>query len=132
MATFSVTGIQQDPDNQFITTFIANEAIAAGEVVYLDTDGEANVADNTDSGKITIVGIALQAADALNQCTVITDGVIQVSNVLVIGDSYILSTTGDLQLATDLASTEFLSAFGAATTTGKITLGIKNYGAQKA
>ena len=33
MATISLAGLQLDPDNQFITTYIANEAVVAGEAV---------------------------------------------------------------------------------------------------
>lgn len=133
MATFSVSGIQLDPSNQFVTTFIANEAIAAGELVYLDTDGEVNKAINSDSAKDDVAGIALQAADALNQCPVVTGGVIQVSNALVIGDTFILAAVGgDLMLATDLLSTQFLTIFGAANKTDEITLHLKTFSVAKA
>lgn len=133
MATFSITGIQLDPDNQFITTFIANEAILAGDLVFVDTDGEVNKAVNTDSAKDDVVGIAIQDADPLNQCAIVTQGAIQVSNSLVIGDSFILSATlGDLMLATDILSTQFLTWFGAATKTDEITISLKTFSVAKA
>lgn len=132
MATFSVTSIQLDPTNQFVSTFIANEAIVSGELVYLDTDGEVNKAINSDSAKDAVAGIALQFADAGNQCPVVTGGVIQVSNTLVIGDTFILAALGgDLMLATDLLSSQFLTIFGAATKTDEITLHIKAFGVPK-
>ena len=132
MATFSVTEIELGPGNQFVSTLIANETIANGEVLFTDTDGELNKADNTDSGKDFISGIALQDATALGSCAVVTQGVIVVTNTLIVGDVLILSTAGDLQIATDLASGGFLSIFGAATGINEITLGITNFGVAKA
>lgn len=133
MATISLAGLQLDPNNQFITTYIANEAVVAGEVVYLDTDGEINLAINTDSAKDNVVGIVMQDADALNQCGVITQGIIQVSNTLVIGDSYILAAVaGDVMLATDILSTHFLTWIGAAVATDQLELSLKTFSAQKA
>ena len=133
MATISLAGLQLDPDNQFITTYIANEAVVAGEAVFLDTDGEVNKAINTDSAKDDVVGIAFQDADALNQCAVITEGIIQVSNTLVIGDSYILAAVaGDIMLATDILSTHFLTWVAGVVATDKLELSLKTFSAQKA
>ena len=133
MATISLAGLQLDPNNQFVTTFIANEAVVAGEVVFLDTDGEVNKAINTDSAKDNVVGIAFQDADALNQCAVITQGIIQVSNTLVIGDTYILAAVaGDIMLATDILSTHFLTWVAGAVATDKLELSLKTFSAQKA
>lgn len=133
MATISLAGLQLDPNNQFITTFIANEAVVAGEAVYLDTDGEVNKAINTDSAKDEVVGIVIQDADALNQCGVITQGIVQVSNTLVIGDSYILAAVaGDVMLATDILSTHFLTWVAGVVATNKLELSLKTFSAQKA
>lgn len=132
MATFSVTGIELGPGNQFVSTLIANETVANGKVLFTDTDGEVNKADNTDSGKDFISGICLQDATALGSCAIVTQGVIIVTNTLVVADVFILSTDGDLQIATDLSSGGFLSIFGAATGINEITLGIINFGVAKA
>lgn len=132
MATFAVTGIQLGPGNQFVSTLIANELLADGQVLFTDTDGELNIADNTDSGKDFISGIALQDANALGSCAVVKNGVIIVTNTLVVGDTFILSTAGQLQLAGDLAAAGLLSIFGAATGINEITLGITNFGVAKA
>lgn len=133
MATISLTLPQAKSDDQ-PEQFLANEAIAIGELFYLDANSQANVADNTDSGKDEIEGVALTAADAGNYVVGLTiDGaILQVSNPLVVGDTYILSDNGDVQLATDLASTEFLSNFGTVDTTSSIVLQINNTGSQKA
>ncbi len=133
MATISLAGLQLDPNNQFVTSFIANEAVVGGVVVYLDTDGEVNKAINTDSAKDDVVGIVIQDADALNQCGVITQGIIQVSNTLVIGDSYILAAVaGDIMLATDILSTHFLTWVAGVVATNKLELSLKTFSAQKA
>lgn len=133
MATISIAGIQLDPDNQFVTTYIANEAVVAGEAVYLDTDGEVNKAINTDSAKDDVVGIVHQDADALNQCAVITQGIIQVTNTLVIGDSYILAAVaGDIMLATDILATHYLTWIAGAVATNKLELSLKTFSALKA
>lgn len=131
MATFSLTLPQVKTDDT-PELFLANEAIAIGELFYLDGDSKANVADNTDSGKQTIEGIALTASDANNYVVGQSLGTLQVSNSLTIGDVIILSDNGDVQLATDLASTEFLSIFGTVDTTSSIVLQIDNTGSQKA
>ena len=133
MATISVAGIQLDPNNKFVTTFIANEAVVNGETLYLDTDGEVNKALNTDSAKDDVVGFALQDAAALNQCAVVTGGIIQVTNTLVIGDSYILAAVaGDIMLATDILATHFLTWVAAAVATNKLELSLKTFSALKA
>ncbi len=131
MATISLTLPQVKTDDT-PELFLANEAIAIGELFYLDSNSQANVADNTDSGKDEIQGVALTAADAGNYVVGASLGTIQVSNALVIGDVYILSDNGDVQLATDLASTEFLSEFGTVDTTSSLVLKINNTGSQKA
>lgn len=131
MATISLTLPEVATDNE-PELFLANERIEIGEVFYLDGDSEANVADNTDSGKQTIAGLALTAADAGNFVSAATGGTVQFGNTLVVGDVYILSTTGDVQLATDLAASGFLSIFATVDTTGSMVLAFNNTGSQKA
>lgn len=132
MATFSLTAVQLVSDAE-TEAYLANEAIAAGELFYLDNDGEANVADNTDGAKDEIEALALTSADAGNYVVgVNVDGaVIQTTAVITKGDELILSTSGDVQLSTDLASTEWLSRFGWVSGTDEITLDINNTGTQK-
>ena len=80
-----------------------------------------------------MVGIAIQAADALNQCGVITEGIIQVTNTLVIGDSYILAAVaGDIMLATDILATHYLTWIAGAVATDKLELSLKTFSALKA
>lgn len=133
MASISITGIQLGVDNQSTTLYLANEAIAAGECVYLDADGEANVADNTSATTDEVVGIALQAADALNYCQVVTSGKLQISNAaLAVGDTFYLSDNGDIQQFADLVSTDLVSIIGVMTTTTVLTININNTGAVRA
>lgn len=132
MASFAITTPQLGANNQSVRQATANEAITEGDLIYLDTDGEANIADGTSATKNEVEGMALQDADAGNMCSYVTDGVVQVGNVLTVTDVYVLSTGGQIQLVTDLVSTDYLSVFGAATATDEITISIKNYGVQKA
>lgn len=132
MPTFSIT-LPQLVSDADLEVYVANEAIAAGELFYLDSDGEGNVADNTDGAKDEVEGMALTAADIGNYFVGVNgDGVvIQTTATITQGDELILSTTGDVQLSTDLASTEYLSRFGWVSGTDEITIDIKNTGTQK-
>lgn len=132
MATFSLTAVQLVSEAE-LEVYIANEAITAGDLFYLDTDGEANIADNTDGAKDEIEGLAMTSADAGNYVVGLNvDGaVIQTTAVITQGTELILSTAGDVQLSSDLASTEYLSRFGWVSGADEITLDINNTGTQK-
>ncbi len=133
MATISLAGIEL-VTNTTPELFLANVAIVAGELFYLDSNEDANLAQNDDAANDEIAGIALQGAAAGNYVVGIPTGAkIQVSNTLVIGDIYILAaTTGDVMLSSDLLSTQFLSVFGTVSATNQILLNFDNTGSQKA
>lgn len=53
-----------DPENAIITNFIAAVAIDKGEVVYINSDGKAALADASAAGTAVAVGVAISAAGA--------------------------------------------------------------------
>ena len=120
--------------NDVVELYLANVNIAAGEVFYLDANDEANLAINTSASTDEVTGMALQSADAGNYVPGIPNGTtIQVGNTLTAGDVYILGTTaGDVMLATELASSQYLSLVATVTATNQIILNIDNTGTVKA
>ena len=135
MATISLADIEL-VSNTTPELYIANEAIVAGELFYLDSDTKANKAANTAAATDEIAGIALQDAAAGNRVVGIPNGAtIQVSNALTVGDVYILAATaGDVMLASDLLSTQFLSQFATVNnaTPDTLVLEFNNTGSVKA
>ncbi len=113
MATISLAGLEL-VSNTTPELYVANEAIVSGELFYLDADVKANKAVNTAAATDEIAGIALQNAAAGNRLVGIPTGaVIEVTNILVVTDTYILSATaGDIMLADEILATQFLSVFG--------------------
>lgn len=133
MATISLTDIEL-VSNTTPELYLANETILAGELFFLDAAERANKAVNNDASKDEIAGVAIQKATAGNIVVGIPNGAtIQVSNVLTVGDVYILAAAaGDIMLANELLATQFLSVFGSVTTTSRIVMDINNTGSQKA
>ena len=130
MATFALTGVQLTTDIE-AEVFLAKEAITAGQVISVDDAGEASVADATDTAKSNIAGIALASTDANNVVPVISEATIQVTNALTKGDTLILSTAGQVQLASDLVAGQFLSWLGASASASTIDIAINNTEIQK-
>lgn len=133
MATISLADIELVSNTQ-PELYVANEAILAGELFYLDTNDKANKAVNTAAATDEIACVALQDAAVDNQVVGLPTGsTIEVSNTLVVGDVYILAATaGDVMLASDLLSTQFLSQFATVTTTSQMLLEFNNTGSVKA
>jgi len=133
MATISLAGIEL-VTNTTPELYLANVVIVSGEVLYLDSNEDANLAQNDDAANDEIAVVALQAASVGNYVVGIPTGAtIQVTNTLVVGDVYVLAATaGDVMLASDLLSTQFLSVFGTVSATNQILLSFDNTGSQKA
>ena len=62
------------PDKAEIVDMIAAAAITAGQAVYIDSNGKANLADANGSGTIQFRGIALNAAGAGQAVSVLKQG----------------------------------------------------------
>ena len=133
MATISLAGVQL-VSNTPLERYVANVAISEGEVFYLDSNTQANLAENDDAAHDEIAGVALQDADAGNYVIGIPTGAtIQVSNALTVGDVYILAATaGDVMTSSELLSTQYLSILGTVSATDQLILNFDNTGSQKA
>lgn len=135
MATISLADIEL-VSNTTPELYLANEALTAGELFYLDSDTKASKAVNTAAATDEIAGIALQDAIAGNRLVGIPSGAkIQVSNSLTVGQIYILAATaGDVMLSSELLSTQYLSVFATVTQVSptRLVLDFNNTGSVKA
>lgn len=133
MATISLADIEL-VSNTELELYIAAATLAAGELFYLDASDQAMLADNSASTTAVVAGIALQDATLGNYVAGVPNGAtIEVSNVLVVGDSYILATTaGDVMTAGELLTTQYLTLIGTVSTTSRIVLDFNITGSVKA
>lgn len=112
----------------------AGAAITQGQPVYLDSvTGNLFPADADVLTSAAVVGIALNAAATGQPVTYQTSGPITIGATVVTGTAYYASTTaGGVCLESDLASGDFATFLGFATSTTVITLDIKASGVAKA
>jgi len=108
------------------------EAVTAGQVCYLKAaDGKFWVADcTTSAATATVRGIAMQSAAASQPGRLQTSGGITIGAVVTVGTIYVLSASGLICPAADLATADWVSIIGVGTTASVITLGINNSGVQ--
>lgn len=111
---------------------IAGVAITAGQVVYKDSsDSKVKLADATDANKDEIYGIAANSAPGADQpITIQKQGGINLGATLTVGEIYVLSTGGAIAPEADLASNDYVSVLGVATTASNLKMGIINSGIQ--
>lgn len=112
----------------------AGAAITQGQPVYLDAatikllPADADLVASAD-----VVGIALNAASTGQPVTYQTSGPITIGATVVVGTAYFASTTaGGVCLESDLASGDFATFLGFATSTTVINVDIKASGVAKA
>lgn len=77
MTDLTVTAAQVavvDPDKSEIKDYIAGATITKGQAVYVDTNGNAGVADANASGKQQFKGIALNTVASGQAVSVLQDG----------------------------------------------------------
>ena len=113
----------------------AGAAISQGEPVYLSTsDGKYYKTDANDGvAKAEAVGIALIPVATNGYFLIQTAGLINLGATLVTGTSYYVSTTaGGICLESDLASTNFTTFLGIATSTSLLELDITVSGVARA
>ena len=127
MAVLTITAASVAPGTGSKTkSGTAGAAITQGQPVYLDATA------------ITIfpadaVGVALNAASAGQPVTYQTSGPITIGATVVVGTAYYASTTaGGVCLESDLASGDFATFLGFATSATVITLDITAAGVAKA
>jgi hypothetical protein len=115
---------------------IAGAAIAAGQVVYLDstTSGKWQLADSDAAtaaarGQGSNVGIALNSAAANQPIVVQTSGQITLGAVLTAGTAYYLSDTpGALCPVADISGGDYFTLLGLASSTSVLNLDIQYSG----
>ena len=110
----------------------AGATITAGQVVYLDrTDGEYKLADNNSATAAVRGprGIALNGAADGQPLAVATEGPVAFGAVLTAGVAYYLSDTpGGICPVADLASGEYPTLLGIATSTDVLDVDIHSAG----
>ena len=119
---------------------LAAVIITAGEVVYLDTSGNANLADNTAALTAAVAGIALNDAQVNQPVGILKTGILTMNGVLTAGVVYTLSglanpTTpapGTFKPAGDAVSSEFVTVIGVAMSATTLNISINASGVQKA
>lgn len=112
----------------------AGAAITQGQPIYLDaTTSTLFPADADALASAAVVGIALNAAATGQPVTYQTSGPITIGATVVTGTAYYASTTaGGVCLESDLASGDFATFLGFATSTTVIRIDIKAAGVAKA
>ena len=112
----------------------AGAAITQGQPVYLAAATTTLFPADADVlASAAVVGVALNAASTGQPVTYQTSGPITIGATVTVGTAYYASTTaGGVCLESDLASGDFATFLGFATSTTVITLDIKAAGVAKA
>jgi hypothetical protein len=107
-------------------TKTASVAITAGQVVYVNSSDQLALADNDASATTAAaVGIALNSCAANQPCSYATSGAVTFNAVLTAGTIYVLSATaGGIAPAADLASDDYVTILGVASSTTSLTVNI--------
>ena len=108
----------------------AGETVTAGQLVYIDAaDGEAKLVDNDAEATSEVKGVALNGADDGQPLEVCTRGNLNPGATVVVGTIYCSSSTaGGIAPAADLATGDFTTILGVATTAANIYVSINNSG----
>lgn len=131
MADLTITATSVVPQSgATIRTATAAAAITAGQILYLNSSGQAALADANALASAEVVGMAVCNAAAGQAVSYIADGRCAMGTILTAGAIYVLSSTaGGLCPAADLSSTEYTSIVGVATSTSVLSVKINNSGA---
>lgn len=105
----------------------AGETITAGQPVYLKSSDELLYKGDNDAGTApataAIKGIALNGASVGQPVTYQTSGTITIGATVTVGTIYVLSATaGGICPAADLASGDYVTIIGVASTAAIITM----------
>lgn len=111
----------------------AGETVTAGQVVYLKASDTRywKAHCETSAATASAVGILLNGASAGQPVRVMTAGTITIGATVAVGKPYYLSTAGLIAPVDDLASADYVTHLGIATSTTKIALRIQVSGVQK-
>jgi hypothetical protein len=136
MADLSITAanVKLGNTDTRIGVFTAGEALTQGQPVYLSsTDSKYYQTDANDgAAKAEAKGIALTPASADGAFVLASDGLVNLGTTLTVGQIYVVSTTkGGIAPVGDLASTNYTTILGVATTTALLDIQIQISGVQK-
>lgn len=117
--------------NAKIEEGIAAEAVTAGQVGYVASNGQIGLADNNAAAPANSVkGIILNGAAAGQPVGVQVEGDITIGATMTKGSAYFLGDTpGGICPFADLSSAEGVSLVGVAKSTTVLSLAIRNTGA---
>ena len=105
------------------------EAVDQGEAVYANTDGKYLLADNSDTTKANVAGIALTPNVLDGYGIIAISGKIDLGATLAVGQVYCLaSTPGKIELESDVASSEIVTILGSGAATDEFDMGIQATG----
>ena len=133
MADLGITASEvQQGTGAVVRRYIAAAATTAGQSVYLDGSGQANLADADASDTAAAQGIAVNGADAGQEVAVQEAGQIDLgaSAGAASGVAYVVSgTAGGIAPISDLGSGDYTTVIGVGTGGGIVKMG-KTIGGQ--
>jgi len=131
MADLSVTPASVLPyAGAVIQTGRAGETLLAGQALYLKAaDGKLWKADDTAAAKAAAVGVALNGGAAGQPISYAQSGGVNPGAVVAIGTIYgVTDTAGGIGAVSELATPDFVTILGVATTVSRIDLAINASG----
>jgi hypothetical protein len=128
MAAISITPANVLKVDGATETRLAGETIAAGQAVYVFTDGTVKVATNTSAAAAAVVGIALNGGGAGQPIQYQKDGTITIGGTATVGKEYKLGTAGGLIPVDDTTGGEFGTFIGYGISATQVKLGISASG----
>jgi len=109
----------------------AGATITAGQIVYLDSSNEAQLAHcETSATTADVEGIALNGAANDQPLQIATAGQLDIGGTLTVGTIYVLSAAGAICPAADLATDDYVTIIGVADAADNLVLAIKASGVQ--
>ena len=131
MANLTITSVEPADSRTRAITAVAGEAIAVGDLIYLDSaDSKMKLADASAAATSGVVGISLTAAAADGDFIVyVASQTIDLGAILTAGTIYCVSATaGKICPHADLVSTNVVAILGYATSTSQMILNVVDTG----
>ena len=106
--------------------------VTAGKVVYQNTStDDYDLADcTTSAATATVAGIALNGGADGQPASILTRGPVDIGATVTVGTVYVLSESGGICPAADLATDDYVSIIGVGTAADTIEVNILNSGVQ--
>lgn len=132
MADLTITAANVAKTSGVTADAVAGGTITQGMAIYIDTADLAQISHCETSAVTAVVdGIALNAASSGQPIQYLkANGVINLGATLAVGTVYVLSTAGLIAPVADLATADYTTTIGTATTTALLTLSLDASGVQ--